>query len=145
MLGVDLDKECKPIAVHLHIEEHDDIVMEETTNENDWLLGYTGVSSKTRWESLDEGIKKLFNEYVHQIDTTSHLGLDDDCIWYYRVGEVVRTLVADDSASLPELLPCGYLVGNCNYVRVFIKTSKKFFLPVSLALDTLIPLPILNR
>lgn len=58
---------------------------------------------------------------------------------YYRVGEVARSLVrpaeqildagvggdldADPLAvaSTPELLPCGYLVGDYNQIHVFIK------------------------
>lgn len=49
------------------------------------------------------------------------------------------------SSALPELLPCGYLVGDVDHIDVFVKTPAKYALPACLSLDTLIPLPILNR
>ena len=154
MLGLDIDKESKAIPVRIHIREYDDIILEDISEQTDhiWLLGYTGVSGKTRWDLLDASIRQLFAEYVRQIDPASHLGLDEDCLWYYRVGEEVRSLVTSDEGgdddefnAVPELLPCGYLVGDYNQIHVFIKTARKFSLPASLTLDTLVPLPILNR
>ena len=48
-------------------------------------------------------------------------------------------------AGVPELLPCGYLVGDVDHIDVFVKTPAKYALPACLSLDPLIPLPILNR
>ena len=144
MLGLDNDKDCKSIAVYLHIKhDEDSIPANDTTN---WLIGYVAVGGKTRWDSLDHCIGKLFTEYLRQVDQQSHLGLDEECLSFYRVGEIERSLNADDEAATPpELLPCGYLVGDCNSIGLIVKQNTNYDLPSCLALDTLIPLPILSR
>ena len=144
MLGLDNDKDCKSIAVYLHIKhDEDSIPANDTTN---WLIGYVAVGGKTRWDSLDHCIGKLFTEYLRQVDQQSHLGLDEECLSFYRVGEIERSLNADDEAATPpELLPCGYLVGDCNSIGLIVKQNTNYDLPACLALDTLIPLPILSR
>lgn len=45
------------------------------------------------------------------------LGLSSDSIVCYRMGEVVRA----HASEVPELLPCGYLVGDNNVIRVVLK------------------------
>lgn len=140
MLGID-DKDCKSIGVVLQFDDS----IEDSLGSSNWMMGYVAVSGKTRWDLLDRSIKKLFTDYVKQIDPSSHLGLDDECLWYYRVGEIVRPLTAEDLDTCPELLPCGYLVGDCNQIYVFVKTIAQFALPAYLSLETLIPLPIINR
>lgn len=146
MLGLDSDKESKFIEVFLQIDDH--AMSENENGPSSWMIGYVAVSGKTRWEMLDRNIGKLFTDYVRQVDPTSHLGLDDECLWYYRVGEVMRSLAGDESSAgstPPELLPFGYLVGDCNQIQVAVKTTAKYALPACLTLETLIPLPILNR
>lgn len=143
MLGVDGDKESKSIPIYLHIKLDEEGSPVDTTNS--WLIGYVAVSGKTRWDHLDGSIAKLFNEYLRQLDPQSHLGIDEECLCSYRVGEIVRALDADDSSTPPELLPCGYLVGDCNSIGLLVKQCAKGELPACLALETLIPLPILSR
>ncbi|XP_032794996.2 neuron navigator 2 isoform X2 [Daphnia magna] len=146
MLGLDNDKDSKSIAVRLHIKQKEDECKSATETTNLWLIGYIAVSGKTRWDHLDNSICKLFNEYLRQVDPQSHLGLDEECLTSYRVGEVVRSLNVDEEvATPPELLPCGYLVGDCNFIAAIVKQSSNYDLPACLALDTLIPLPILSR
>ncbi|XP_046655856.1 neuron navigator 2-like isoform X5 [Daphnia pulicaria] len=147
MLGLDNDKDSKSIAIHLHIKQEDeDDVTSAIDTTHLWLIGYVAVSGKTRWDHLDHSVGKLFNEYLRQVDPQSHLGLDEECLSSYRVGEIVRSLNTDEEvATPPELLPCGYLVGDCNYIALIVKQSSKYDLPACLALDTLIPLPILSR
>jgi hypothetical protein len=147
MLGLDNDKDSKSIAIHLHIKQEDeDDGTSAIDTTNLWLIGYVAVSGKTRWDHLDHSVGKLFNEYLRQVDPLSHLGLDEECLSSYRVGEIVRSLNTDEEAETPpELLPCGYLVGDCNYIALIVKQSSKYDLPACLALDTLIPLPILSR
>jgi len=90
MLGKEIDqKESKAIPVRIHIGQHDGALLdadaEDAAASGNWLLGYTAVGGKTRWEPLDAAVRCLFVEYVHQIDPVSHLGLDDDCLWYFFV------------------------------------------------------------
>ena len=144
MLGLDIDKDSKSIAVYIQIDEREDISPLDSS-QNVWLIGYAPVSGKTHWDHLDTCIGRLFTDYLRQVDPLSHLGLDSECLWYYRVREVVRSMMSDDSVAIPELLPCGYLVGDCNQIHVYVKTSTKYALPACLTLDTLVPLPILNR
>lgn len=141
MLGSDNDKESKSITVFLQIDEAMDLPSEP----NQWMIGYAAVSGKTRWDHLDLCVRKLFTDYLHQVDPSSHLGLDCECLWYYRVGEMIRSLVSEEGNELPELLPCGYLVGDFKDIHVYVKTTSKYALPACLTLDILVPLPILNR
>lgn len=56
-------------------------------------------------------------EYVFRVDPLTSLGLSSDSIVCYRMGEVVRA----HASEVPELLPCGYLVGDNNVIRVVLK------------------------
>lgn len=56
-------------------------------------------------------------EYVFRVDPVSSLGLNSDSIVCYRMGEVVRS----HASEVPELLPCGYLVGDNNIIKVNLK------------------------
>ena len=58
MLGLDNDKDCKSIAVYLHIKHDEDSMPANDTTY--WLIGYVAVGGKTRWDSLDHRIGKLF-------------------------------------------------------------------------------------
>lgn len=138
MLGLANDKDSKSIPVHLHVKEGD---------EDAWIVGYVAVSGKTRWDHLDGAVTKLFDDYLRQVDPQSHLGLDGECLSAYRVGEIERMLATDDGqeSTPPELLPCGYLVGDCTAISLAVKQNSVYQLPACLALDTLIPLPIISR
>lgn len=56
-------------------------------------------------------------EYVFRVDPLTSLGLSSDSIVCYRMGEVVRS----HTSEVPELLPCGYLVGDNNVIKVNLK------------------------
>lgn len=141
MFATDSDKECKSIAVFIQTNDS----LDDSSEASSWMIGYVAVGAKTRWDALDRSVGELFKEYVKQVDPSSHLGLDEECLKQYRVGEVVRSLSDEDTANLPELLPCGYLVGDCNQIFLSAKTNAKDPVPAALSLDTLIPLPILDR
>ncbi|XP_023487221.2 neuron navigator 3 isoform X5 [Equus caballus] len=105
-----------------------------------YLIGSIGVSGKTKWDVLDGVIRRLFKEYVFRIDTSSSLGLSSDCIASYCIGDLIRS----HSLEVPELLPCGYLVGDNNIITVNLKGVEENSLD-SFVFDTLIPKPITQR
>ena len=104
MLGVGMDKDSKSIAIHIQMDESQPATLTEITSgvtsgsasvstcgsgsSGAWLMGYVAVSGKTHWDHLDESIIRLFTDYLRQVDPHCHLGLDSECLWYYRVGEV---------------------------------------------------------
>ncbi|XP_029318385.1 neuron navigator 3 isoform X4 [Cottoperca gobio] len=112
----------------------------KVTQSHAYLIGSIGVSGKTKWDVLDGVIRRLFKEYVFRVDPLSSLGLSSDSIVCYRMGEVVRS----HASEVPELLPCGYLVGDNNVIKVNLKGVKENSID-SLVFDTLIPKPIIQR
>ena len=58
---------------------------------------------------------------MFRIDTSTSLGLSSDCIASYCVGDLIRS----HSLEVPELLPCGYLVGDNNVITVNLKGKNK--------------------
>ncbi|XP_056654486.1 neuron navigator 3 isoform X26 [Monodelphis domestica] len=105
-----------------------------------YLIGSIGVSGKTKWDVLDGVIRRLFKEYVFRIDTSTSLGLSSDCVASYCIGDLIRS----HSLEVPELLPCGYLVGDNNIITVNLKGVEENSLD-SFVFDTLIPKPITQR
>ncbi|XP_053441257.1 neuron navigator 3 isoform X3 [Nycticebus coucang] len=105
-----------------------------------YLIGSIGVSGKTKWDVLDGVIRRLFKEYVFRIDTSTSLGLSSDCISSYCIGDLIRS----HNLEVPELLPCGYLVGDNNIITVNLKGVEENSLD-SFVFDTLIPKPITQR
>ncbi|XP_054862817.1 neuron navigator 3 isoform X14 [Amphiprion ocellaris] len=110
------------------------------TQSHEYLIGSIGVSGKTKWDVLDGVIRRLFKEYVFRVDPLTSLGLSSDSIVCYRMGEVIRS----HTSEVPELLPCGYLVGDNNVIKVNLKGVKENSID-SLVFDTLIPKPIIQR
>uniref|UniRef100_A0A3B1J2R7 Neuron navigator 3 n=1 Tax=Astyanax mexicanus TaxID=7994 RepID=A0A3B1J2R7_ASTMX len=106
----------------------------------EYLIGSIGVSGKTKWDVLDGVIRRLFKEYVFRVDPLTSLGLNSDSIVSYRMGEVIRS----HAAEVPELLPCGYLVGDNNIISVTLKGVRESSID-DLVFDTLIPKPIMQR
>uniref|UniRef100_A0A8C3QSR4 Neuron navigator 3 n=1 Tax=Cyanoderma ruficeps TaxID=181631 RepID=A0A8C3QSR4_9PASS len=105
-----------------------------------YLIGSIGISGKTKWDVLDGVIRRLFKEYIFRVDPTTSLGLSSDCIASYCIGDVTRA----HSLEVPELLPCGYLVGDNNIITVNLKGVEENSLD-SFVFDTLIPKPITQR
>lgn len=56
-------------------------------------------------------------EYIVHVDPVGQLGLNCDSVLGYSIGEVHR----DSGAETPELLPCGYLVGDSDTIAVKLK------------------------
>lgn len=54
---------------------------------------------------------------MFRVDPLTSLGLNSDSIVCYRMGDVVRS----HASEVPELLPCGYLVGDNNVITVSLK------------------------
>uniref|UniRef100_A0A8C9U6B5 Neuron navigator 3 n=1 Tax=Scleropages formosus TaxID=113540 RepID=A0A8C9U6B5_SCLFO len=106
----------------------------------DYLIGSIGVSGKTKWDVLDGVTRRLFKEYMFRVDPATNLGLTSDSIACYRLSDVVRAT----GSEVPELLPCGYLVGDNNIITVSLKGVKENSVD-ELVFDTLIPKTIIQR
>ncbi|XP_029316072.1 neuron navigator 2 isoform X1 [Cottoperca gobio] len=108
-----------------------------------FLIGCIGVSGKTKWDVLDGVVRRLFKEYITHVDPVSQLGLSSDSVEGYNIGEIHRPSIAR-AAHSPELLPCGYLVGDSNTINIQLKGVSSENVD-SLVFDTLIPKPMLQR
>uniref|UniRef100_A0A8C3B1L4 Neuron navigator 2 n=1 Tax=Cyclopterus lumpus TaxID=8103 RepID=A0A8C3B1L4_CYCLU len=106
-----------------------------------FLIGCIGVSGKTKWDVLDGVVRRLFKEYVTHVDPVSQLGLSSDSVEGYNIGDIHRPSIPK-AAHTPELLPCGYLVGDSNTINIRLKGAHNVD---SLVFDTLIPKPMLQR
>ncbi|XP_051548622.1 neuron navigator 2-like isoform X1 [Myxocyprinus asiaticus] len=131
-------KEGQHVKVMVSLEK--DPELKEECRPCQFLLGCIGVSGKTKWDVLDGVVRRLFKEYIICVDPVTQLGLNTDSVMGYSIGDVHRTSDADT----PELLPCGYLVGESNTISVQLKDSSNDSLD-SLAFETLIPKPVLQR
>ncbi|XP_038637031.1 neuron navigator 3 isoform X9 [Scyliorhinus canicula] len=105
-----------------------------------YLIGSLGVSGKTKWDVLDGVIRRLYKEYVFRLDPATSLGMSSDSILSYNIGDIVRA----GNLELPELLPCGYLVGENNIITVHLKGVAENSVD-SLVFETLIPKPLAHR
>ncbi|XP_015863865.3 neuron navigator 2 isoform X3 [Peromyscus maniculatus bairdii] len=105
-----------------------------------FLIGCIGVSGKTKWDVLDGVVRRLFKEYIIHVDPVSQLGLNSDSVLGYSIGEIKRS----NTSETPELLPCGYLVGENTTILVTVKGLTENSLD-SLVFESLIPKPILQR
>ncbi|XP_051885850.1 neuron navigator 3 isoform X2 [Pristis pectinata] len=104
-----------------------------------YLIGSIGVSGKTKWDVLDGVIRRLFKEYIFRLDPSTSLGLSTDSIVSYNIGDIVRSY----NMELPELLPCGYLVGESNIITVNLKGVAENSVD-SLVFEALIPKPTMH-
>ncbi|XP_067414302.1 neuron navigator 2 isoform X10 [Emydura macquarii macquarii] len=103
--------------VKIVVNFQDEMKWKEDSRPRLFLIGCIGVSGKTKWDVLDGVVRRLFKEYIIHVDPVSQLGLNSDSVLGYNIGEIKRT----NSAETPELLPCGYLVGENNTISVTIK------------------------
>ncbi|XP_036367789.1 neuron navigator 2-like isoform X5 [Octopus sinensis] len=104
------------------------------------LIGSLSVSGKTKWDILDNIVRKIFKEYVLRIDPITNLGLSAESVFSYHIGEIIRT----KDAEVPELLPIGYLVGDTMQIGICLKGTKQNSVD-SLAFETQIPKSIIQR
>ncbi|NWY48557.1 NAV2 protein, partial [Sylvia atricapilla] len=126
--------------VKIVVNFQDEVKWKEDSRPHTFLIGCIGVSGKTKWDVLDGVVRRLFKEYIIHVDPVSQLGLNSDSVLGYSIGEIKRT----NSAETPELLPCGYLVGENNTISVAIKGICENSLD-GLVFESLIPKPILQR
>ncbi|XP_019375013.1 PREDICTED: neuron navigator 2 isoform X5 [Gavialis gangeticus] len=126
--------------VKIVVNFQDEMKWKEDSRPRTFLIGCIGVSGKTKWDVLDGVVRRLFKEYIIHVDPASQLGLNSDSVLGYSIGEIKRT----NSAETPELLPCGYLVGENNTISVAIKGISENSLDC-LVFESLIPKPILQR
>ncbi|XP_039580919.1 neuron navigator 2 isoform X6 [Passer montanus] len=126
--------------VKIVVNFQDKMKWKEDSRPRTFLIGCIGVSGKTKWDVLDGVVRRLFKEYIIHVDPVSQLGLNSDSVLGYSIGEIRRT----NSAETPELLPCGYLVGDNNTISVTIKGICENSLD-GLVFESLIPKPILQR
>uniref|UniRef100_A0A803VC74 Neuron navigator 2 n=1 Tax=Ficedula albicollis TaxID=59894 RepID=A0A803VC74_FICAL len=126
--------------VRIVVNFQDEMKWKEDCRPRTFLIGCIGVSGKTKWDVLDGVVRRLFKEYIIHVDPVSQLGLNSDSVLGYSIGEIKRT----NSAETPELLPCGYLVGENNTISVAIKGICENSLD-GLVFESLIPKPILQR
>ncbi|XP_071664913.1 neuron navigator 2 isoform X9 [Patagioenas fasciata] len=126
--------------VKIVVSFQDEMKWKEDSRPRTFLIGCIGVSGKTKWDVLDGVVRRLFKEYIIHVDPVSQLGLNSDSVLGYSIGEIKRT----NSAETPELLPCGYLVGENNTISVTVKGICENSLD-GLVFESLIPKPILQR
>ncbi|XP_078715199.1 neuron navigator 2-like isoform X4 [Lampetra fluviatilis] len=112
----------------------------EDSKIQEYTIGSIGVSGKTKWDVLDGVVRRLFKEYILRVDPLTNLGLSTDSVLGYSIGDLVRSRESD----VPELLPCGYLVGENTTIRVALKGMVEHSLD-SLVFETLIPKATLQR
>lgn len=104
-------------------------------NRNEFVIACTYISGKTTWQNLDYIVRKTFKDYVARIDPGTNLGLNTDSITSYHLGEAKR----GPEMGFPELLPCGYIVGNVKTLYICLQGV------CSLAFDSLIPKSYVQR
>ncbi|KAK7176845.1 hypothetical protein R3I93_000938 [Phoxinus phoxinus] len=131
-------KESRHVKIVVSLQE--DVMWKEESRNRDFLIGCIGVSGKTKWDVLDGVVRRLFKEYIRHVDPVSHLGLGSDSVEGYRIGDVIRSSGTDT----PELLPCGYLVGENDTINISLKGVNSQSQD-SLVFETLIPKPMLQR
>ncbi|XP_037695177.1 neuron navigator 2 isoform X3 [Choloepus didactylus] len=126
--------------VKIVVSFQEEMKWKEDSRPHLFLIGCIGVSGKTKWDVLDGVVRRLFKEYIIHVDPVSQLGLNSDSVLGYSIGEIERTSTSDT----PELLPCGYLVGENTTISVAVKGLAENSLD-SLAFASLIPKPLLQR
>uniref|UniRef100_A0A2K6Q4W9 Neuron navigator 2 n=1 Tax=Rhinopithecus roxellana TaxID=61622 RepID=A0A2K6Q4W9_RHIRO len=126
--------------VKIVVSFQEEMKWKEDSRPHLFLIGCIGVSGKTKWDVLDGVVRRLFKEYIIHVDPVSQLGLNSDSVLGYSIGEIKRS----NTSETPELLPCGYLVGENTTISVTVKGLAENSLD-SLVFESLIPKPILQR
>ncbi|XP_078289440.1 neuron navigator 2 isoform X5 [Panthera onca] len=126
--------------VKIVVSFQEEMKWKEDSRPHLFLIGCIGVSGKTKWDVLDGVVRRLFKEYIIHVDPVSQLGLNSDSVLGYSIGEIKRS----HTSETPELLPCGYLVGENTTISVTVKGLAENSLD-SLVFESLIPKPILQR
>ncbi|XP_045544917.1 neuron navigator 2 isoform X4 [Salmo salar] len=132
-------KEGRHVKIVVSLDED----LSQEARARHFLIGCIGVSGKTKWDVLDGVVRRLFKEYITHVDPVSQLGLTCDSVEGYNIGDVHRHSNTG-VAHTPELLPCGYLVGDSDTINIRLKGVSSESVDC-LVFDTLIPKPMLQR
>ncbi|XP_052317906.1 neuron navigator 2-like isoform X3 [Oncorhynchus keta] len=132
-------KEGRHVKIVVSLDEY----LSQEARARHFLIGCIGVSGKTKWDILDGVVRRLFKEYITHVDPVSQLGLTCDSVEGYNIGDVHRHSNTS-TAHPPELLPCGYLVGDSDTINIRLKGVSSESVDC-LVFDTLIPKPMLQR
>uniref|UniRef100_A0A673WKZ3 Neuron navigator 3 n=1 Tax=Salmo trutta TaxID=8032 RepID=A0A673WKZ3_SALTR len=132
-------KEGRHVKIVVSLDED----LSQEARARHFLIGCIGVSGKTKWDVLDGVVRRLFKEYITHVDPVSQLGLTCDSVEGYNIGDVHRHSNTG-VAHTPELLPCGYLVGDSDTINIRLKGMSAESVDC-LVFDTLIPKPMLQR
>ena len=124
-----LDKESKAVSVSV-----------TSGNREDVTVGVISIGDKTNWDYVDSLVRRVFKEFLKRLDPASCLGLSEESVVSYELGEITRTVTSD----VPELLPCGYLVGDVNTIRLTLRGASTNSVD-SLAFHALVPKSIMQR
>ncbi len=92
------------------------------------------LDSKLKWDLMDGIISYVFKRYINKIDPGHKLGLDQDSIDKYYIGEIMRKI---NDTNYPAMLPFGYLVGSSCTIRIILKDNYRNL--DSLCYETMIP------
>ncbi|CAN8005351.1 unnamed protein product [Ixodes hexagonus] len=134
--------EGKRVTIAVHLGCHGDLekFLSKSETPSEVLIGSIHVSGKTKWDHLDSAVRRAFKDHVLKVDPISNLGLNSESILCYHIDDVVRS----KEAELPELLPCGYLVGETLKIQIVLRGTAQNAVD-ALALQTLIPKSIVQR
>ncbi|KAG0425757.1 hypothetical protein HPB47_027092 [Ixodes persulcatus] len=134
--------EGKRVTIAVQLGCHGDLekFLSKSEAPSEVLIGSIYVSGKTKWDHLDSAVRRAFKDHVLKVDPLSNLGLNSESILCYHIDDVVRS----KEAELPELLPCGYLVGETLKIQIVLRGTAQNAVD-ALALQTLIPKSIVQR
>ncbi|XP_056138410.1 neuron navigator 2-like [Lampris incognitus] len=132
-------KEGRHVKVVVSLKHHDTKATQED-GKKQFLIGCIRVSGRTKWDILDGVVRRLFKEYLLHVDAVGQLGLSSDSVLGYSIADIHLR----PGLQIPELLPCGYLVGDSDTISVYLK-DPSFLCADSLVFGTLVPLPIMQQ
>lgn len=139
-----LDKDGKKVDIAVFLGCHGDyekyLKPAEGCPVTECVIGAISISNKSKWDILDGLVKRIFKEYLLRVDPVSSLGLNLDSVVSYHLGEAVR----GKDVNIPELLPCGYLVGEVQNIKLVLRGAVTNSVD-ALAFETLIPKSIVQR
>ncbi|XP_074661098.1 uncharacterized protein LOC141913823 isoform X2 [Tubulanus polymorphus] len=141
MLLNDNDGDGRRINISVYTGNHADFTKIQGEKVEEILVGGLCINGKIKWDMLDGIVRRIFKDYCLRVDPTSCLGLNSESVFGYHIGEIVRT---KDVKEVPELLPCGYLVGENMHIKIVLKGTYQMSVD-SLAFETLIPKSIIQR
>lgn len=101
---------------------------------NSYRLCTINIDSKLKWPLMDGIVTYIFKRYIAKLDQTGSIGLNQNSIDRYQIGDMVRKI---KDPKQPDLLPFGYLIGNNCVIKIFLKDDLKNL--DTLSYETLIP------